>query len=75
MSEIPEEKKPIIPEVNREMVDKACLVLALYMLGTRHRAMTVSQNNLQDFKGNLLGDFLISVRKVKLRESGIIVPK
>lgn len=68
-----ENKAPDIPEINNDMVNKACYVLILSMLKKGSNTMTITQTNFTDYQGNEYGDFTIGVMKLKTK-GGIIIP-
>lgn len=67
-----ENKAPEIPEINNDMVNKACYVLILSMLRKGSNTMAITQSNFVDAKDNKYGDFSIMVSKLKT-QGGIIL--
>lgn len=57
--------KSNIPEISQDKINTACFLLILGMLSTNAQEMKIVQEKFHDRTGSNLGDFEITVRKLK----------
>jgi hypothetical protein len=57
--------KKKLPEMSQENVNKACTILVIAMLNTNAGEMKITQEKFHNPEGEVLGDFKITVKKIK----------